>query len=106
MAIRRIKKTHENFVVACGILIGTILGAYFFSFSQFIDKAPALAYFQFFTAILLVFGLVYIRRVAFFLTRLKLGRRPECKTLIAAISVQDLGKDEQTLFDIASRHQG
>lgn len=105
-AIRRIKKTHENFVVFGGISIGVILGIYFFTFSGFIDKAPSLAYFQAVTAILWVLALIYIRRVAFFLTRLLLGRNPQCKTLMSGFDVADLGEDEQALLEIALKRLG
>ena len=105
-AIRRIKKTHENFVVFGGILIGVILSVYFFTLSESVDKAPSVAYFQVISAILLVLALIYIRRVAFFLTRLLLGRKPVCKTLIGGIDVADLGEDEQVLLEIALKRLG
>lgn len=103
-AIRRIKKTHENFVVGGGIAIGVILSVYFFTLSESIDKAPAFAYFQVITAVALVFALVYIRGVAFFFTKLLLGRKPVYHALVVAIDVADLAKDEQALLDIATKN--
>lgn len=98
-AIRRIKKTHENFVVALGITIGLILGVYFFSFAALIDSAPPIAIqFLMVTTVLLVLALIYVKRIALFFTRLKLGRKSEYKPLLAALVVADLAKDEEALL--------
>lgn len=97
-AIRRIKKTHENLVVTLGITIGIILGVYFFSFAMLIDSAPPIAIqFLMVTTVLLVLALIYVKRIALFFTRLLLGRKAECKPLLAVLVVADLAKNETVL---------
>jgi hypothetical protein len=98
-AIRKIKKTHENLVVAIGITIGLILGVYFFSFASLIDSArPFAIQFLMVTTVLLVVALIYVKRIAFFFTRLLLGRKEHCKTVLKVITVADLTKDEEALL--------
>lgn len=98
-AIRKIKKTHENLVVTLGITIGLILGVYFFSFASLIDSAPPFAIrFLMVTTVLLVLALIYVKRIAFFFTRLLLGRKEHCKAILKVITVADLTLDEQELF--------
>lgn len=97
--IRRIKKTHENLVVTLGITIGIILGVYFFSFATLIDSAPPIAMqFLMVTTVLLVLALVYVKRIALFFTRLLLGRKADCKRVLALLAVADLAKDEEVLL--------
>lgn len=97
-AIRRIKKTHENMVVTLGVTIGIILGLYFFSFAALIDSArPYVIQFMLATTLLLVLALIYVKRIALFFTRLLLGRKAECKALLALLVVTDLAKDEALL---------
>jgi hypothetical protein len=98
-AIRKIKKTHENLVVAIGITIGLILGVYFFSFASLIDSArPFAIQFLMVTTVLLVVALIYVKRIALFFTRLLLGRKAECKAVLSVLAVADLAKDEETLL--------
>lgn len=97
-AIRRIKKTHENLVVTIGITIGVILGLYFFSFAALIDSArPYVIEFMMVSTVLLVVALIYVKRIALLFTRLLLGRKAECRPLLAQLVVSDLAKDEALL---------
>jgi hypothetical protein len=97
-AIRCIKKTHENLVVGVGVSIGMILLVYFFTFAMFVDRASAaLVWFQVITTILMAFMLVFIKKTSFFLTRLLLGRRPDCRHVFAVLEAADLVIDEDVL---------
>ena len=99
-AIRRIKKTHENLVVFIGVLIGMTLLIYFFTFAMFVDKASTvLVWFETITTILMAFMLVFLKRVGFFLTKLRLGRRPDCRAVFSAIVAADLALDEKALVE-------
>lgn len=99
-AIRKIKKTHENLVVTFGIAIGLILCIYFFSFAALIDSAPPIAIqFLMVTTVLLVLALIYVKRIAFFFTRLLLGRKDHCKAILRVIKVADLARDEEVLME-------
>jgi hypothetical protein len=99
-AITQIKKTHENFMVSIGILIGTLLVVYFFTYGALVDSVTSsLIWFEVVTSVLMVLALVFLKRVCFFLTRLKLGRHPEYRTVLANIQVTDLALDEQAIVE-------
>ncbi len=99
-AIRRIKKTHENLVVTIGVLIGMTLLIYFFTFAMFVDKASmVLVWFETITAILMALMLVFLKKVGFFLTKLLLGRRPDCRVVFTAIVAADLALDDQAIVE-------
>ncbi len=99
-AIRRIKKTHENLVVFIGVLIGMTLLIYFFTFAMFVDKASTvLVWFETITTILMALMLVFLKKVGFFLTRLLLGRKPDCRSIFAVLKTADLALDEQVLVE-------
>ncbi len=97
-AIAQIRKTLENFMVVIGILIGTILLIYFFTYGALVDSpTSSLIWFEVVTSVLLVLVLVFLKRVCFFLTQLKLGRRAEYRALLARLQPEDLALDEQAL---------
>jgi len=74
-AIQQIKKTLENFMVSIGILSGMILLIYFFTYGALVDAVgSSLIWFEVITSVLILFVLIFLKRVCFFLTRLKLGR--------------------------------
>jgi hypothetical protein len=99
-AITQIKKTHENFMVSIGILIGTLLVVYFFTYGALVDSVTSsLIWFEVVTSVLMVLALVFLKQVCFFLTRLKLGRRPEYRSVFANIQVADLALDEQAIVE-------
>ncbi|NOX76622.1 MAG: hypothetical protein GXP17_08455 [Gammaproteobacteria bacterium] len=99
-AIAHIRKTLENFMVVIGILTGTILLIYFFTYGALVDSTTSsLIWFEVVTSVLMVLVLVFLKRVCFFLTRLKLGRRGEYQVLLAKMGLSDLALDEQALMD-------
>jgi hypothetical protein len=99
-AIRRIKKTHENLVVTVGVLIGMTLLVYFFTFAMFVDKAStALIWFEMITTILMALVLVFLKKAGFFLTKVLLGRRSDCRTVLGMLVAADLALDEQALVE-------
>lgn len=97
--ITQIKKTHENFMVGVGILAGTILIIYFFTYGALVDsKTSSLIWFEVITSVMMLFVLIFLRRVCFFLTRFKLGRRQDCAVLLKKIAFADLALDEDALL--------
>lgn len=99
-AVRRIKNTHENLVVTIGVLIGMTLLIYFFTFAMFVDKASTvLVWFETITAILMALMLVFLKKVGFFLTKLLLGRRSDCRAVFTTIVAADLALDDQTIVE-------
>ena len=97
-AIEQIKKTHENFMVSIGILTGMMLVLYFFTYGALVDSpTSSLIWFEVVTSILMLLILVFLKQVALFLTRLKLGRRANYRTLLANIQAVDLSLDVDAL---------
>lgn len=93
--IEKIRKTHENIAVVIGFLVGCVLSAYFFTFSMFVDQGRSgLLWFQGISSILMVLLLYKLKHVAFFFTRLWLGRRREYRAVLSSLSVADLSKDQ------------
>ena len=98
-AIRQIHKTLENFMVSLGIVIGMLLVIYFFTYGALVDSpTSSLIWFEVVTSILMVLVLVYLKRVSFFLTRLKLGRRADCGKVLKQLAYADLSLDENALL--------
>ncbi len=97
-AIEKVKKTHANIVVTLGITIGIILGIYFFTFPQFLDHAPNVVTFQAITAVMLFISFFFLKRIAFWLTRIRLIGKPECKAIMNAVSVADVDKEAEVIL--------
>jgi len=98
-AIQQIKKTLENFMVSVGIVSGIILLIYFFTYGALIDAVgSSLIWFEVVTSIMVLFVLLFLRRVCFFLTRIKLGRRADCSAVLNKLQLVDLALDENTLL--------
>ena len=103
-AIHKIKKTHENLVVYGGIAMGFILGIYFFTFPQLIDRgATGLLWFQGVTTIMAGFGFVYLKKIAYAATKALLGRDPMRKQLMATLTPADLLKDDEKLIELIAQ---
>jgi hypothetical protein len=97
-AITQIKKTLENFMISIGILAGVILIIYFFTYGALVDAVgSSLIWFEVITSIMVLFVLLFLKRVCFFLTRLKLGRRAGYAVVFEKITLADLALDEDAL---------
>lgn len=104
IALRKLKKTHENFAVGIGVTIGIILFGYFFSFAAFIDHLKSgLVVFQLISTIAFVFCLIFLKRVALFCTKLKYSKQAPYNRLLEGLKHQDFEKDEQTLGQIVAQ---
>ena len=73
--LQRIKKIHGRVAVVAGAVMGVALSAYFFTFGMLIDQgATAILWFQLITMVLFIFGLIFLKRVAFFITHHQIRR--------------------------------
>ncbi|RMH17011.1 MAG: hypothetical protein D6698_08940 [Gammaproteobacteria bacterium] len=62
---QKLEKIHENIVVALGVVIGVVLVGYFFSYAMLTDRGRSEAlWFEAVSAVLFVFILFHIKRVA------------------------------------------
>ena len=94
--LQKIKKTHERIAIIAGVIMGVALSSYFFTFAMLIDRdATAALWFQIITSVLFVFGLIFLKRLAFFLTKILLGMNSDCRRLLKGMSVADLDKVNQ-----------
>ena len=93
---RKIKKTHERIAIIAGVGMGVALSSYFFTFGMLIDRdATGALWFQIITSILFIFGLVYLKSLAFFITKLILGFDGECRRVLTGMKVKDLDQVQQ-----------
>ena len=96
--LTRIKKTHERIVLVAGIGMGIMLSAYFFTFGMLIDRnAVGLLWFQMLSSIAFIFGLVFIKSLAFFIAKIVLGFNTENRDWLDRLSAKDLEKDAEEL---------
>ena len=85
-------------MVTVGILSGITLVIYFFTYGMLVDKVgSSLIWFEVVTSVMILFVLIFLRRVCFFLTKLKLGRRPGCREVLQQIQAKDLLQDSEVL---------
>lgn len=91
--LHKIKKTHERIAITAGVVMGVVLSSYFFTFGMLIDRdATAALWFQIITSVLFIFGLIFLKRLAFFFTKLILGFKTEYREALAGMKAQDLDK--------------
>ena len=89
--LKKIKKIHERIAIAAGVIMGLMLSSYFFTFGMMIDRnATGVIWFQVITTVLFIFGLIYLKRLAFFLTKLVLGFKGEYRQALQGMKVKDL----------------
>ncbi|ALP54406.1 hypothetical protein Tel_15320 [Candidatus Tenderia electrophaga] len=89
--LQTIKKTHERIAISAGVVMGVALSTYFFTFGMIIDRdASGALWFQIITSVLFVFGLIYLKRLAFFLTKLILGFKAKYRSALQGMRISDL----------------
>lgn len=92
-ALQKIKKTHERVAVYAGAFMALTMSIYFFTFSMLMDSgATTMFWFEVITAVFFLFGLIFLKRLAFFITRMVLGVNPDCRRLLKDLRVADLDK--------------
>jgi len=95
---RALKKTHENITVGIGVTIGFILIAYFYSFATLLDQMkPGIVTFQIITTVLFVLSLAYLKRIAFFFTKLKYAKKQPYAAYLNTLTSRDFEQDEIAL---------
>jgi len=89
--LQRIKKINGRVAVVAGAVMGVALSAYFFTFGMLIDQgATALLWFQIITMVLFIFGLIFLKRLAFFITRVLLALNADCRRMLKGMKPADL----------------
>ena len=84
---------HGRTAIVAGVIMGLALSSYFFTFGMLIDMgATAALWFQIITMVLFIFGLIYLKRVAFFITRIVLSLNGDCRRALKGLKPADLEK--------------
>jgi hypothetical protein len=92
--LQKIKRIHGRVVVIAAVVMGVALSSYFFTFGMLIDKgATAVLWFQLITMVLFIFGLIFIKRMAFFITRMLLVFNADCRRMLKGMRAADLEKN-------------
>ncbi|MEJ2554244.1 MAG: hypothetical protein P8079_09685 [Gammaproteobacteria bacterium] len=93
-SLKKIKRIHGRVAVVAGVIMGVALSSYFFTFGMLIDRgATAALWFQLITMVLFIFGLIFLKRLALFITRLLLAVNADCRRLLKGMTLADLEKD-------------
>lgn len=100
VALNEIKQLIDKYVVRIGSSIGMILLVYFFTYAQFIDKAMTiLLTIEVITTILFVIALFNLKKISFYLVKLKLGKKLPYSDIFAKLTVADLEKKDSDLLN-------
>jgi hypothetical protein len=92
--LQTIKRVHGRITIIAGVIMGLALSSYFFTFGMLIDRgATAALWFQIVTMVLFIFGLIFLKRVAFFITRILLALNADCRRVLKGMKLADLEKD-------------
>lgn len=93
---QKIKKIYGRTVIVAGTLMGFALCVFFFTIGVLLDHGHyAVLWFEFFTSILFIFGLFYIRRLSLFITRILLSGNSDCRHMLKNMAVNDVEKVAQ-----------
>ena len=91
--LQKIKMVHGRVAIIAGVIMGLALSSYFFTFGMLIDQgATAAIWFQIITMVLFILGLIFLKRLAFFITRLVLALNADCRRLLKGMKAADLEK--------------
>lgn len=97
--VRAIKSAHDRIMTILGVTFGVLLLVYFFTFAQLVDRGyMGLVWFEAVTSVLLVIGLFRLKHLSFRVVKLVYGGRQGFGSLLDALEVADLDKDEESIL--------
>ncbi len=93
---RKIKKIYSRIVITAGTFMGLAMCVYFFTYGALIDRGDdGLLWFEFITTVFFVFGLIYLKRLSLFITRILLSGNSDCRRMLKDMTVADVEKVSQ-----------
>ena len=93
---QKIKKIYGRIVTVTGTLMGLAMCVYFFTYGMLIDQGDnAILWFEIITTVLFVFGLIYLKRLGLFITRILLSGNTDCRRMLKGMTVADIEKAPQ-----------
>ncbi len=107
-AISEIKQLIEKYIVRIGSSIGMILLVYFFTYAQFVDRGMTVFLtLEVITSILFVIALFNLKKISFYLVKLKLGKTSPYTDIFMKLTVADLEKSDSDLVNVMkATHDG
>ena len=89
--LQKIKRIHGRVAISAGVIMGLALSSYFFTFGMLIDQgATGALWFQIITMVLFIFGLIFLKRLALFITRILLTFNSDCRRVLKGMKAADL----------------
>lgn len=89
----KIKRTHERVALIAGVIMAVAISSYFFTFSDLLNSgASGWVWFEIVSLVLFVFGLIFLKRLALFITRLILSGDDECRRVLKDLTLHDLDR--------------
>ena len=89
--LQKIKKINGRVAVVAGAVMGVALSSYFFTFGMLIDQgATGALWFQIVTMVLFILGLIFLKRLAFIITRILLAFDSDCRRVLKGMKAADL----------------
>lgn len=93
---QKVKKMYSRIVVVAGTFMGVVMSIYFFTYSTLLDQGNNfMLWFEIITSVLFIFGLIYLKRLGLFLTRILLSADPDCRRMLKGVTIADLEKVQQ-----------
>lgn len=89
----KIKRIQGRVSVIAGLIMGTMLSIYFFSFGVLIDGGhSALLWAEIITTVLFIIGLIYLKKLSLIVTRVLLSSNADCRAVFKEMKVAELEK--------------
>jgi len=89
--LEHVKKVHENIALTLGTVLAMILVTYFFTYSALADSNHAQwLWFEGVSSVLIVVALIYLRRIALAMTKLRFSKNKAYQELLQPFTVKDL----------------
>lgn len=94
--LQKIKKTYGRTVVVAGTLMGFVLCTYFFTLGLLVDGGhTVLLWLEIGSTVLFVFGLIYLKSLSLFITRILLSGNAERRRVLKGLTVAEIEKAPQ-----------
>ena len=89
--LEHIKKVHENIALTLGTVLSMILVVYFLTYSALADSNyPQWIWFEGISSVLIVIALIYLRRIALAIKKLRFSNKQAYQAVLESITVNDL----------------
>lgn len=93
---QKIKSFYSRTIVVSGTFMGIAMCIYFCTYGTLLDlRSDFLLWFEAVTTVLFIFGLIYLKRMSLFITKVLLSRNTECRRMLQSMTVADIEKVAQ-----------